>query len=128
MKDKDKEIKMLKHKETKVHTPNNGHFATKADLKDTEYHINTEILATKYDLRETKNELINNIQQIRTDLKVEFQQLKSELRKEISDVKTDTAVINERTKITFNILLVVLGAVLAPLVISLFPALSKLLA
>lgn len=116
---------MLKtHKETKSHTNNNGNFATKADLKDTEYHLNTEILATKHDLKDAKNELKGEINQVRNELKGEIQHVRAELQVMRAEFQT----IDERTKTSLNISLVVLGAVLAPLVISLFPTLSKLLA
>lgn len=86
-----------------------------------ELHIESgEQLATKHDLKDTKNELRAEIQQVKNELR-------GEIQKEIAPIHEKLAVLDERTKTSLNISLVILGAVLAPLVISLFPTLSKLL-
>ena len=78
------------------------HYATKADLKDTELRLGTEISGLKADLKDTELRLGAEISGLRADLKdtelrlrTEFSDLKTEfgnLRTEFSDLRTELKV------------------------------------
>ena len=70
------------------------HYATKADLKDTELRLGTEVSGLRTDLKDTELRLRTEISGLRTDLKDTELRLKTEisngelrLRTEISDVE-----------------------------------------
>ena len=71
------------------------HYATKADLKDTELRLGTEISGLKADLKDTELRLGAEISGLRADLKDTELRLRTEfsdLRMEFSDLRTELKV------------------------------------
>ena len=71
------------------------HYATKADLKDTELRLGTEISGLKADLKDTELRLGAEISGLRADLKDTELRLRTEfsdLRTEFSDLRTELKV------------------------------------
>ena len=67
-----------------------GHYATKADLKDTELRLGAEISGLRADLKDTELRLRTEFSGLRTefsDLRTEFSDLRTELKVEIRDAQ-----------------------------------------
>ena len=66
------------------------HYATKADLKDTELRLGTEISSLRTDLKDTELRLKTEIGDLRTDfanLRTEFSDFRTEVKVEIRDAQ-----------------------------------------
>ena len=66
------------------------HYATKADLKDTELRLGSEISGLRADLKDTELRLKTEISGLRTefgDLRTEFSDLRTELKVELRDAQ-----------------------------------------
>ncbi len=78
------------------------HYATKADLKDTELRLGTEISGLKADLKDTELRLGTEISSLRTDLKDTELRLKTEignLRTEFANLRTEFSDLRTEVKV-----------------------------
>lgn len=83
-------------KESKLHAKSDEHFATKGDLKDTEYRLNIAILSTNHEIKETelrlKAEIVKlegSISNVETKLEGAISNVEARLTGEIKALNRD---------------------------------------